>query len=88
MSFPREETTPRPVTTTLRSDGLVAIKKGQLELAPAKAAPNQIVLQLFLLDVFYVFDDVPDALQFFGLFIRDFVPEFLFQRHDELHRVE
>jgi hypothetical protein len=38
--LPSGDTVPKPVTTTLRSMGLLAIKsKGQLKLMPVQAAP-------------------------------------------------
>ena len=40
------------------------------------------------LGVLDVFDDVADALEFFGLFIRHFDAEFFFQGHDQLDGVE
>jgi hypothetical protein len=44
---------------------------------------------LLLFRVFFdVFDDVADALELFGLFIRHFDAEFFFQRHHELDGVE
>src|ERR1700678_1919064 len=72
---PRAVTTPIPVTTTLRSVQLLAIKKEGSEFHDR--CPGKPPWQLFLLAVLDIFDDVPDALQFFRLFVRDFVAKLL-----------
>jgi hypothetical protein len=41
-----------------------------------------------LLSLFDVLDDIADALQFFRLFVGDFVAEFLFESHDQLDGIE
>ena len=45
-------------------------------------------VRLLGLGIFHEFDDVADALQLLGLFIRDFVSEFLFESHDQLDGIE
>jgi len=82
--FPMGDTTPRPVITTLRSDGLAGINK-RGSLAPQRSLPRQ-TLRLLLLRVFDVFDHIADGLQLLRFFIGNFVAEFLFQRHDQLRR--
>src|SRR4030095_16798477 len=54
----------------------------------AGAAPKSFHSHLLLLEVFDVFDDVADTLELFGLLVGNFVAEFLFERHDQFHRVE
>src|ERR1051325_2553226 len=84
ISLPRGETTPSPVTTTLRSEELADITKnqtGQLRSRTAgkEAAPEMYDTKLLLLKIFDVFDDIADALELFGLFVGDFIAELLFQ---------
>src|ERR1041385_8174304 len=89
ISSPKGVTTPRPVTTTLRSSVLVVIKiTGQLVLGSAGAAPRKWLGNLLLLTFLDIFDHVTDALELLGLFIGDFLAEFLFQGHDQLDCVE
>src|SRR6266576_4117081 len=89
MSWPMDETTPRPVTTTRRSVKLLGInQKRQLKLIPVQAAPERFNLQLLLLHVFDVFDDIADALQLFSLFVRYLVPKLFFQSHHQFHGIQ
>ena len=60
-------------------------KKGQPGVGRAAHWRPEGLLFLGVLDVF---DDIADGLEFFGLLIRDFVAEFLFQRHDQFDRVQ
>src|SRR2546422_10725028 len=77
MSWPSEETTPSPVTTTRRSVELAVMKQtGQLVLKPAAAAPEKPHSKLFLLFL-DVFDHIAYALQLFRFFIGDFLAKFL-----------
>src|SRR5690349_10407744 len=81
-------TTPRPVTTTLRSCQLLAINQtGQLKLHPAETAPKLCPSQLLLL-VLDVLDDVADALELLGLLVGDFIPKFFLQRHYQFDRIQ
>ena len=61
---------------------------GQPSLMPVRATPELFTVELLLLQVFDVFDDVADALQLFGLLVGNLAAEFLFERHDQFHRIE
>jgi len=43
---------------------------------------------LFRADFFDVLDHIAHTLKLFGFFVRDFVPEFLLEGHDQLDRVQ
>ena len=62
------------------------MKRGSSSCVQPKL-PRRLKFRLFL-GFFDVFDDVADALELLGLFIRHFDAEFFFQRHDQLDGVE
>src|SRR5256885_4268701 len=52
----------------------------------SRSCPGKLPAKLLAAEVLDVLDDVADALELFGLLIRDFVSELLLQRHDEIGR--
>ena len=46
------------------------------------------MLRVLLLGVFDIFDYIADSLQFLGLLVGNLVAKLLFQRHDQLDRIE
>src|SRR5437868_9308060 len=53
-----------------------------------RAAPEIDCSHLLLLLILDIFDDITQALELFGLFVRDLMTKFLLQRHDQLDRVK
>src|SRR5215831_5213145 len=91
--MPTGETMPSPVTTTRRldMDGVASGRTGRagsLSERRRRAARSPGPAELLLLVRVDVLDRLLHGRDLLGFFVRDLGLELLFERHDELHRVQ